>query len=106
MPLKQSLKAWGIFIVLVISWLIAAVSMSLAQGDTWVTKSNMPTPRLVCSACEVNGIIYVIGGTSETDFNTLTGLSTVEAYDPIADTWTKKSDMPTPRIDFSTCVLN
>ncbi len=39
----------------------------------------------------VDGIIYVIGGHSGR------ALSAMEAYDPAADTWTTKADMPTAR---------
>lgn len=33
-------------------------------------------------------------------------LRTMEEYDPVSDTWTRKSDMPTTRLAFSTCVVN
>ncbi len=55
------------------------------------------------SVCEVDGIIYAIGG-----FNDLsgTGLTTVEAYNPQTDQWTTKASMPTGRICFSTSVVD
>jgi len=33
-------------------------------------------------------------------------ISTIEAYNPITDKWTKKADMPTPRRGFSASVVN
>ena len=64
--------------------------------DTWTQKADMPTLRgwAATNAPAVNGKIYVIGG-----WKTFigAGLSTVEEYDPMTDTWTQKADMPTPR---------
>ncbi len=55
----------------------------------------MPAARLSLAnnSPAVNGKIYVIGGGTFT----VVGLSTVEEYDPMTDTWTKKADMPTAR---------
>ena len=69
--------------------------------DTWMKKSDIPTPRSAHSADVVNGKIYVIGG-----WDGHTELSTVEEYDPATDTWTQKTNMPTARDDFSTGVVN
>ncbi|NIR46921.1 T9SS type A sorting domain-containing protein [candidate division KSB1 bacterium] len=90
--------------VLIIGWLLSMVSISLAQGDTWTTKADMPTARGLCSASEVDGIIYVIGGTTAESYPM--AVATVEAYDLATDTWTKKADMPGVRWGLSTCALN
>jgi N-acetylneuraminic acid mutarotase len=76
--------------------------------DTWTTKkADMPTARWVLSTSAVNGIIYAIGGAFDSGApDNEHSLSTVEAYDPMTDTWTKKADMPTARSDLSTCVVN
>ncbi len=51
------------------------ISTGLAQGDTWTTKTDMPTPRQSQRSCAVNGKIYVFGGentgTRLRGFNTL-----------------------------------
>lgn len=49
----------------------------------------------------MNDKIYVIGGESA-GF----GVSTVEEYDPISDTWLRKANMPTPRFGLTTCTIN
>ena len=49
--------------------------------DTWTKEEDMPVPRTAMSASVVDGRIYVIGGT-EVDVR---GISTVEAYEPLAD---------------------
>jgi RNA polymerase sigma factor (sigma-70 family) len=71
------------------------------KKDEWTRKTDMPTPRMVHAGCVVNGIIYVIGGQ-----NIEEGLPTVEAYDPAADKWTKKTDMPVARYELSASVVN
>jgi len=78
-------------------------SMTLAAGDTWTTKADMPTPRWGLSTSVVDGKIYAIGG-GQNPFGAL--LSQVEAYDPATDTWTKKADMPTGRCFLSTSVVD
>ena len=88
---------------LTLSGLLGLAAMSLAAEDAWTKKADMPTPRWALSASVVNGKIYIIGGTPD---NKLTGLSTVEEYDPVTDKWAKKADMPTPRSFFSTSVVN
>jgi N-acetylneuraminic acid mutarotase len=70
--------------------------------NTWTTKADMPTPRMLVSTSVVNGIIYAIGGARLTH----TELSDVQAYDPATDTWTTKAPMPTARVFFSTSVVN
>ena len=73
--------------------------------DTWTEKADMPTARAFLSTSVVNGKVYAIGGSS-TDSTFSYGLSTVEEYDPMTDTWTKKADMPTARHSLSTSVVN
>lgn len=75
--------------------------------DNWASKAEMPTGRMVLSTCAVDGIIYAIAGSlgpGETKGSP--GVSTVEAYDPVTNTWAAKADMPTPRGAMSTSVVN
>jgi len=71
------------------------------EGDTWTTKSDMPTARSALSTSVVNGKIYALGGETNAQ-----PLSTVEEYDPATDTWTVKPNMPTARYALSTSVVN
>jgi RNA polymerase sigma factor (sigma-70 family) len=69
--------------------------------DTWTKKAGMlPPTRAWLGTSVVNGIIYAIGGWSGWDEGRY--VSTVEAYDPAADKWTRKADMPTRR---ETCAV-
>src|SRR5580765_4008168 len=65
-------------------------------GGTWVTKAPMPTARNTLAAGAVNGVLYAVGGKTG---NTCSGLTTVEAYDPVADAWTTKAPIPTGRFN-------
>ena len=66
------------------------------KTDTWKKRADMPTIRQGLYAAAVDGIIYAIGG-CEVAPGVDRDISTVEAYDPATDTWTKKADMPTAR---------
>ena len=59
-----------------------------STGDTWSTKTSMPTPRSSLHSVAINGIIYVAGGYNNAD------LATHEAYDPSNDTWSTKASLP------------
>ncbi|MBM3235253.1 hypothetical protein FJZ31_03030 [Candidatus Poribacteria bacterium] len=75
--------------------------------DIWTKKTNMPTPRWFLSTSVVNDRIYAIGGGGVDDYYAPSPvLSTVEVYDPETDTWTKKTDMFTPRAQFSASAVN
>ena len=65
----------------------------------------MRTKRWMLAATVVNGKIYAIGGLGPTRFNAKT-LPTVEEYDPVADKWTEKADMPTPGYLLSASSVN
>jgi RNA polymerase sigma factor (sigma-70 family) len=73
-------------------------------ADKWTEKADMPTARWSLSTSALNGKVYAIGGwagSKEAGW----ALSIVEEYDPVADTWTRKADMPTARSGLSTSVI-
>jgi len=69
-------------------------------GNTWTTKTAMPTARSGLACGVVNNKIYAIGGTNGSS------LSTVEEYDPVGNTWTTKTAMPTARSGLACGVVN
>jgi len=73
--------------------------------DTWTRKADMPTRRTFLCACVVNGKIYAIGGRAASDPPD-PGPSTLEVYDPVTDTWTKRGDMPIRRASAAACVVD
>ena len=74
-------------------------------ADKWTKKADMIKARQSLSTSVVNGKIYAIGGGSDGGFLGAI-LPTVEEYDPIKDTWTKKADMLTARGGFSASVVD
>jgi len=73
-------------------------------SDTWTRKKDLPFPRHGMSLQALNGKIYAIGGVA-LDNGNLVYVSTVEEYDPLTDTWTKKSDISSARVTW-TAVVN
>jgi len=73
--------------------------------DSWTKKADMPTKRFALSTCVINGKIYAIGGVSWNGQDWIP-FSSVEEYDPVTDTWTKKTDMPAARGVLSSSVVN
>jgi len=82
---------------------VALAAVSLAQGDVWTQKADMPTARLGLTTAVVNGKIYAIGGYARANSP---AMKTVEEYDPATDTWTAKADMPTARMWLSASVVD
>jgi N-acetylneuraminic acid mutarotase len=71
-----------------------AAAAASAPGS-WTQGTDMPMAVGASpAACEVDGILYVIGGAERATFN---ALQTVYAYNPVTDTWSEKKPMPTPR---------
>ena len=65
--------------------------------QVWQTKSSMPTGRWsAAGALGSDGKIYVVGGghPGQPDYGVY---DTLEAYDPLTDSWETKSPMPTAR---------
>lgn len=52
------------------------------ETDTWQTDASMPTARNNAKATVANGLIYVVGGSSNATIN--------EAYNPETATWSSK----------------
>ena len=69
---------------------------------TWSTKTAMSGgARSNMAAVELDGLIYVIGGK-----NSDGALSRVEVYDPVADSWSNASDLPSSLYDISAVTIN
>jgi N-acetylneuraminic acid mutarotase len=70
----------------------AAIGYDPATGQ-WIGLPPMTVPRSAATAVGVNGLLYVIGGMSETGEK----LTTVEAYNPATNSWRTVTGMPTAR---------
>lgn len=86
---------------------LSVVEVYDPNADEWQKKTDMPIARSGMAVEVVKGKIYVIGGTADL-YGPYNGriLGIVEEYDPKTNKWTRKTDMPTPRSGFSSCVLN
>ena len=91
---------------------LSTVEMYDPKSDTWERKADMPTARSDVATSVVDGKIYAIGGIKIHKRKIGPGwgyeikrLATVEMYDPVTDTWTQKTDMPTAR-STSTSVMD
>ena len=82
--------------------LLCTASICQAGEGSWTRKSDMPTARSGVSSSVVDGKIYVMGGGSSRGIV----ITTVEQYDPAADTWTSKANMQTPRGFFGASTVN
>jgi hypothetical protein len=61
----------------------------------------MPTVRTALAGAVIGGRLHVIGGR-----NGGTYLNTVEAYDPVTDSWAARPAMPTPRSGLGVGVIS
>jgi N-acetylneuraminic acid mutarotase len=66
--------------------------------DTWSMGVDRPgVPRSVAALAVAGGKIYSIGGGDESNGDESgISVSSVEAYDPATDTWTRKTNLPAP----------
>ncbi|HEV2349959.1 MAG TPA: kelch repeat-containing protein [Terriglobia bacterium] len=65
--------------------------------DAWSTKAPMPTPRAYFAVAAVDGIIYAIGGATNTGVtypNSTRAIRTVDAYDTATNTWSPRAPLP------------
>jgi len=77
------------------------------ETDSWETKTPMPTARSGLQASEVDDKIYLIGGRIESESSSISEKSAqVEIYDPVIDTWTFGSPIPTAVAGYASAVLD
>ena len=67
-----------------------SVNLNFAQG-TWSTVAAMPTGRQHLTSATYDGKIYVFGGEGISNNQMLT---TLEMYDPGANSWSARAPMP------------
>jgi len=87
------------------SGILATLEAYDPATDSWTTLSPMPTARFESVAGVINGILYVVGGRDTIDVS-IPALATVEAYDPVTDTWSTMDPMPTARSAPVSAVIN
>jgi N-acetylneuraminic acid mutarotase len=73
-----------------------AVEVYNLKTDTWTVKNQMPEKILGLAAVALDGKIYTFGGRTGHIFSGTT-LNYTYMYDPVYDSWTRKTDMSTAR---------
>ncbi len=71
------------------------------DGSSWTLGSPIPTPRQMLAAASDGKLVYAVGGA-----NGNTDLTTVEAYDPAAKTWTALPGLRQPRSDLGVAITD
>lgn len=86
--------------------------LSAPNHLVWLPRSDMPTRRAGFGvAVLANGKIYAVGGfnygpeANPTRYP-ITPLDCNEEFDAVADTWTTRASMPTPRADLGAAAVN
>lgn len=86
-------------------WL-STLEMYNPATNTWTLREPMRTGRAGLAVGVINGILYAVGGNAPNGVGGSPALSTVEAYDPVTNSWTTKAPMPTPREGLAVAVVN
>lgn len=73
--------------------------------NRWFTKAPMPTVGPGAQIGVVSGVLYAVGGINVGLVDPLP-VGTVEAYDPVTDTWTAKQPIPSPPYGAGVGVVN
>ena len=70
-------------------------TQAASPAGTWTKKAPMPVAMTEVGVGEVDGKIYVIGGTEQRGENPPTGASTLNImYDPATDRWEERAPLP------------
>lgn len=72
---------------------LSIVEVFNTKTNQWREKAEMLAPKAIHTTTVVNGKIYVIGGFFQSN-GLFTNSSTIEIYDPAADLWNQKSEIP------------
>ncbi len=83
-------------------WIASAPIPARAQGpNSWTTGADMPTAVQGPATGVIGGLVYVVGGTTET-----TTVNINQIYNPATNTWTTGAPMPTARYVPAGAVVN
>ncbi len=85
-------------------YLAAAQVLDLANPTAWTPIAGMANIRFGGYAAAINGKIYIVGGTSNSD-QSLALATTVLEYDPGTNSYTTKSQIPVPVTQFAGAVI-
>ena len=87
-------------ILLALCLVLSTLPLVIAAEDSWATMEPMPTARSGFGVTVVDGKIYAIGGSTNSDITNIN-----EMYDPETNTWVTKTPMPYPRTNLGIAVV-
>ena len=91
MNLKRSLCS---LFALFLSFCSSVAMAQMSSCGSWTTGTAMPDPRVSAAGANVNGLFYVIGGSSTGDVSLN---PKPEVYDPTTNSWSLKAADPLGR---------
>jgi N-acetylneuraminic acid mutarotase len=100
MPKNKSWMVLAAAVIIIFLSEIALKGQAIAQGS-WTEEAPMPTARSSLAAASVNGLLYAIGGSSDTGV-----VATVEVYNPTTNSWSTAAPDPTARRSIGAGVVN
>ena len=75
--------------------------------NNWQEGTPMPRARGALTANFINGVLYAVGGVAlEGSDSTATPVATNEVYDPVSNSWSETTPMPTARHHHASAVVN
>ena len=85
---------------------LASVEAHHPANDSWAKVANMTVKRDGPGVGVLGGLLYAVGGQNDDGYEGLQVLQTVEAYNPITNTWDNRiAPMSVPRHDMGVGVL-
>jgi N-acetylneuraminic acid mutarotase len=72
----------------------AAVDVYDAASDSWRSAAPLPRPLHHVAVAAAAGRVFAVGGFADLQF---TPVATLYAYDPAADAWERRADLPAAR---------
>lgn len=101
-------RKWQNVLPIAFLGLLLFASNNPAQNNGWTQLADMPTARSELASCELDGKIYVIGGSPyKGHWENTYAVTTVEVYDPVSNSWdTTKADMNVARQGLGVCAVN
>lgn len=92
-------------LALLVGVVLTTPGLAAEEEPQWVEKAPMALGKYGCGAEAINGKIYILGGAIRIE-GLVQIVDDVEIYDPVSDSWSTGTPMPTPRAYPKTAVID